>query len=112
MASNHREFAEGDIVAGMQGWQAFALSDGIDIAHKVDPAVAPISTALGVLGHTGLTAYFTLLDVARPEATDTVVVSTAAGAIGSVGGAIADSVLMRITVGARIVVCGTAVTAS
>lgn len=73
---------EGEYVVGMFGWQQYALSDGAGVM-KVDPRVAPISTSLGVLGMPGLTAYFGLLDVCAPHAGDTVVVSGAAGAVGS-----------------------------
>ncbi len=86
--SNHAGFARGDIVQGMFGWQQFALSDGAGV-RKVDPAVAPISTALGVLGMPGLTAYFGLLDIGRPQPGETVVISGAAGAVGSMAGQIA-----------------------
>jgi len=86
--SNLPGFAKGDIVGGMFGWQEYALSDGKGL-RKIDPSVAPISTALGVLGMPGLTAYFGLLDVASPAAGETVVISSAAGAVGSVAGQIA-----------------------
>lgn len=86
--SRHAQFARGDIVQGMFGWQQFAVSDGTG-ARKVDPTVAPISTALGVLGMPGLTAYFGLLDIGRPQPDETVVVSGAAGAVGSIAGQIA-----------------------
>ncbi|MGF1611963.1 MAG: NADP-dependent oxidoreductase [Kiloniellales bacterium] len=88
-ASRHPDFDVGEIVAGRQGWQEWALSDGSDIDRKVDPAVAPVSTALHVLGHTGLTAYVGLLDIGEPRSGETVVVSTAAGAVGSMVGQIA-----------------------
>ncbi len=78
----------GDIVMGQLLWQKFAVAPGKDLL-KVDPNRAPISTALGVLGITGLTAYFGLLKVAAPKAGDCVVVSGAAGAVGSVVGQLA-----------------------
>jgi NADPH-dependent curcumin reductase CurA len=87
-ASRHPGFAEGDIVVGMLGWSDYNLSDGRGL-QRVDPAVAPITTALGVLGMPGLTAYFGLLDIGRPQPGETVVVSAAAGAVGSVAGQIA-----------------------
>ena len=87
--SRHPDYQPGDLVYGNQGWQEWALSDGSDIHHKVDPAWGRPSLALGVLGHTGLTAYLGLLDVGQPKAGETVVVSTAAGAVGSVVGQIA-----------------------
>src|SRR6185503_17410432 len=86
--SNISAFNEGDIVEGMFGWQEYAVSNGRDV-RKIDPAVAPISTALGVLGMPGLTAYFGLLEICAPKAGETVVVSGAAGAVGSLVGQIA-----------------------
>jgi NADPH-dependent curcumin reductase CurA len=86
--SRHPDFPEGAIVEGPFGWQEYAVSDG-SRARLVDPAVAPISTALGVLGMPGLTAYFGLLDVGDPKPGETVLVSGAAGAVGSVVGQIA-----------------------
>lgn len=86
--SYHPDYRVGEIVAGALGWQEWAVSDGHGL-RRVDPALAPISTALGVLGHTGMTAYVGLLEVGRPRAGETVVVSTAAGAVGSVAGQLA-----------------------
>jgi hypothetical protein len=80
--------AAGDIVQGSLGWQDYAAADAAGL-RKVDPTIAPISTALGVLGMPGLTAYFGLLDIGRPKAGETVLVSGAAGAVGSVVGQIA-----------------------
>ena len=82
-------YAPGEIVCGLFGWQEFAISDGANVWFRHDPADAPVTTALGVLGINGLTAYFGLLDVGRPRPGDTVVVSTAAGAVGSAVGQIA-----------------------
>jgi hypothetical protein len=86
--SNNPSFKAGDIVEGMFGWQEYAVSDGKGV-RKVDPSLAPISTALGVLGMPGLTAYFGLLEVCNPQPGETVVVSGAAGAVGSLTGQIA-----------------------
>lgn len=86
--SSHPAYAAGDIVAGDFGWQQFALSDGAE-GRKVDPTLAPISTALGVLGMPGLTAYFGLMEIGKPQRGETVVVSGAAGAVGSIAGQIA-----------------------
>jgi NADPH:quinone reductase len=86
--SNHPSFAVGEIVEGQFGWQQYAVSDGSGV-RKVDPNLAPISTALGVLGMPGLTAYFGLLDIGKPQAGETVVVSGAAGAVGSLVGQVA-----------------------
>lgn len=87
--SNHPEYRPGELVYGRQGWQEWAVSDGSDIDRKVDPAQGPITAALHVLGLNGITAYFGLLEVGQPKAGETVVVSTAAGAVGSVVGQIA-----------------------
>ena len=70
------------------GWQTHAVSDG-KLVRKIDPALAPVSTALGVLGMPGMTAYTGLLDIGQPKAGETVVVSAASGAVGSVVGQIA-----------------------
>lgn len=88
LESNSPAFRTGDIVQGLFGWQECAAMPAKAL-RKVDPALAPVSTALGVLGMPGLTAYFGLLDVARPKAGETVVVSGAAGAVGSLVGQIA-----------------------
>jgi NADPH-dependent curcumin reductase CurA len=86
--SNHPGYAVGDIVEGRLGWQEYAVSAGKGV-RKLDPTVAPISTALGVLGMPGLTAYFGLLEVGQPKPGETVVVSAAAGAVGGLVGQIA-----------------------
>jgi NADPH-dependent curcumin reductase CurA len=87
-ASQHPGFPVGEHVAGAFGVQEHALSDGAGVT-RVDPSLAPLPTYLGTLGMTGMTAYFALLDVGKPEAGNTVVVSGAAGAVGSVAGQIA-----------------------
>lgn len=86
--SNNPAFAQGDIVLGYDGWQQYAVSSGEGV-HKVDPSEAPMSYALGVLGMPGLTAYVGMLDIGQPKAGETVVVSAATGAVGSVAGQIA-----------------------
>jgi NADPH-dependent curcumin reductase CurA len=86
--SKNAQFAPGDVVGIYMGWQEYAISKGACV-RKIDPSVAPVSTAEGVLGMTGLTAYFGLLDVCNPKAGETVVVSGAAGAVGSIVGQIA-----------------------
>jgi NADPH:quinone reductase len=78
----------GDVVEGILGWQEHALVCGREV-RKVDPRGAPISTALGVLGLPGLTAYFGLLDVGEPSRGETVVVSGAAGGVGMLAGQLA-----------------------
>ncbi len=87
-ASRHPRFAAGDHVYGAFGVQEFSRSDGQGVI-KLDPSLAPLPTYLGALGLSGLTAYFGLLDVGRLNEGDTVVVSAAAGAVGSVAGQIA-----------------------
>ena len=86
--SRNSRFAEGDFVLAMFGWISHAISDGKDL-RKLDPAQAPISTAVGVLGMPGLTAYVGLLDIGEPKPGETVVVSAASGAVGSVVGQLA-----------------------
>jgi NADPH-dependent curcumin reductase CurA len=86
--SRNPDFARGDIVSGYDGWQQYGVSKGVDL-RKVDPKVAPISTSIGVLGMPGMTAYVGLLDIGRPKAGETVVVSAASGAVGSIVGQIA-----------------------
>ena len=165
--SRSADFHAGDCVLGMFGWQDFAVVAAEAIERKVDGSGLPISTSLGVLGLNGLTAYCALLEVGQPRAGETVVVSTAAGAVGScvgqiakikgcrtsalrgptrcvcvarirydsavdykaddleaahdvacpegvdvyfdnTAGSISDSIMRRLNVGARVVICGTA----
>jgi NADPH-dependent curcumin reductase CurA len=87
-ASMHPDFAVGDKVTGMFGVQQYFLSDGKG-TRKIDTRLAPLTTYLGALGAPGLTAYFGLLDIGKPNAGETVVVSGAAGAVGAVVGQIA-----------------------
>ena len=88
IASRHAQYAVGDIVLSHSGWQRYALSDGLGL-RKLDPAVAPPSTALGVLGMPGFTAWAGLLQIGRPRPGETVVVAAASGAVGSAVGQIA-----------------------
>ena len=85
--SKHEGFAPGDLVSGLIGWQAYGVSDPKEL-DKLPPGT-PLDVALGPLGMTGLTAYFGLLDVGEPKEGETVVVSAAAGAVGSIVGQIA-----------------------
>lgn len=88
VASAHPDFKEGDYVTGALGVQKYALSDGKGL-QKIDTGIAPLETYMSVLGMTGMTAYFGLLDVGEPKEGEVVVVSGAAGAVGSVVGQIA-----------------------
>jgi NADPH-dependent curcumin reductase len=87
-ASRNPRFAVGEHVSGLFGVQEYALTDGRGVT-KVDPRIAPLPTYLSMLGMTGMTAYFGLLDTGQPKAGETVVVSAAAGAVGAVVGQIA-----------------------
>ncbi len=90
IASAHPDFAEGDLVQGVFGVQEHALSDGEGVQKLASgTGEASLATYLGLLGMTGLTAYFGLLEVGRLQAGDTVLVSGAAGAVGSAVGQIA-----------------------
>jgi len=88
VASKHPGLAEGDHVTGTWGVQEYATVSGKE-ARKIDTALAPVTSYLGALGITGMTAYFGLLDVAAAKEGETVVVSGSAGAVGSVAGQIA-----------------------
>ncbi len=86
--SKNPAFASGDVVAGYDGWQEYGVSDGREL-RKLDPALAPVTTSLSVLGMPGHTAYVGLLDIGQPQPGETVVVSAASGAVGSVVGQLA-----------------------
>ena len=86
--SKNPKFKVGDKVSGMFGWQQYGLSDGTGL-NKIDASRAPMSAFLGVLGMPGVTAWVGLLDLCQPKAGETVVVSAASGAVGSVVGQIA-----------------------
>lgn len=88
VTSRHKALREGDIVLSHSGWQTYATADG-DTLRKLDPSAAPVSTALGVLGMPGFTAYAGLLTIGKPKPGETVVVAAASGAVGSVVGQIA-----------------------
>src|ERR1041385_7458892 len=87
-ASNNEAYKPGDIVLAHTGWQTHALSNGAGL-RKLDPSVAPVQTALGVLGMPGMRAHSGLLEIGKPQSGETVVVSAASGAVGSVVGQIA-----------------------
>jgi len=86
--SKNAAFKKGDIVTGYDGWQQFAVSGGKDV-RKLDPKTAPIATAISVLGMPGMTAFVGLVDIGQPKPGETVVVSAASGAVGSVVGQLA-----------------------
>lgn len=88
VASRHPDFAVGDRVVGAFGWQHYACSDGKGV-RKVDDRRLPLSAYLGAAGMPGVTAYVGLLDIGEPRAGETVVVSAASGAVGSVVGQLA-----------------------
>jgi NADPH-dependent curcumin reductase CurA len=88
IASQNDQFTEGDFVQGALGVQDYFLGEPKGF-YKIDPTLAPLPRYLSALGMTGMTAYFALLDVGAPQSGDTVVISGAAGAVGSVAGQIA-----------------------
>jgi NADPH-dependent curcumin reductase len=88
IASRHPGFAVGEVVVGPFGWTSHAVSDGSGVM-KLDPGAAPLSTALGVLGMPGLTAWVGLNDIAAARPGETIVVSAATGAVGSLVGQLA-----------------------
>jgi NADPH-dependent curcumin reductase CurA len=88
LSSKNPKFAVGDYVYGLLGVQTFAMTDGNGVS-QVDPKLSPLPTYLGTLGMPGMTAYFGLLDIGQPKPGQTVVVSGAAGAVGTVVGQIA-----------------------
>lgn len=87
--SQHPDYAAGDFVYGMFGWQEYCVCEPNPMMRKVDPAHAPVSTALGALGLNGLTAYLVLNELAHIKEGDTVLISTAAGGVGSIAGQVA-----------------------
>lgn len=86
--SKNPKFTPGMMVSGYAGWQDYGLSDGKALS-RIDTAIAPASWYLGVLGMPGVTAWIGLLDICQPRAGETVVVSAASGAVGSVVGQLA-----------------------
>ena len=88
IASHHPGYSEGDIVLAQTGWRTHALSDRPDL-RKLDPAVAPVTTGLGVLGMPGFTAYGGLRVIGKPAPSETVVVAAASGPVGSLVGQLA-----------------------
>jgi len=97
--SRNPSFEEGEWVLHPLGWREWALSDGSGM-RKIDAGVAPVSTALGVLGMPGFTAYYGLFELGRPKEGETVFVSGAAGAVGSAAGQMAKIAGCRVIVSA------------
>ena len=95
VASDNPKFAPGDYLLSHSGWCSHAVSDGKGV-RKLDPAAAPLSTALGVLGMPGLTAYVGLNEHGRPKPGETLVVGAATGAVGSVVGQLAKIHGLRV----------------
>ena len=93
--SKHPDFSAGDAVTGSQGWREYDVVPG-SAARKLDLDLAPMTAYLGVMGGTGFTAYVGLLDIGQPKAGETVFVSAAAGAVGSVVGQIASAMGCRV----------------
>ena len=94
-ASRHASFADGDWVVHNLGWREWALSEG-SVVRRIDPEIAPVSTALGVLGMPGFTAYYGLFELGQPQPGETVFVSGAAGAVGSAAGQMAKIAGCRV----------------
>ncbi len=88
MESNHPDYSTGEIVFAYSGWQQYFVSNGEGLS-KVDPRLGPISTAVGVLGMPGMTAYTGLLNIGKPQPGETLVVAAASGPVGSLVGQIA-----------------------
>jgi hypothetical protein len=93
--SNNPNFKPADSMVGYFGWQQYGVSDGAGL-QKVDPKLVALSTYLGAVGMPGLTAWWGLLDIGAPKPGETVVVSAAAGAVGSVVGQIAKIKQCRV----------------
>src|SRR3989442_7154369 len=89
LVSNHSEYVKGDVVLAQTGWRTHALSDGTGL-RKLDPAAAPVTTGLGVLGMPGFTAYGGVRVIGRPQPGETVVVAAASGPVGSLVGQLAQ----------------------
>ncbi|HKL33792.1 MAG TPA: NADP-dependent oxidoreductase [Tangfeifania sp.] len=93
--SKNADFKEGDFVSGLLDWSEYQTSNGESLT-KVDPDAAPLSAYLGMLGMPGLTAYLGLMEIGQPRKGETLVVSGAAGAVGSVVGQIGKNVGCRV----------------
>jgi NADPH-dependent curcumin reductase CurA len=94
--SHNANFQEGAIVSGLFGWQNYAVSDGKALTVLPRLPGVPLTAFMGLFGHIGLTAYYGLLDIGKPKAGETLVVSAAAGAVGSLVGQIGKIVGCRV----------------
>lgn len=94
--SNNASFPEGTLVSGLLGWQEYALSNGQGVTALPRLPFVPLTAFFGLFGHIGLTAYYGLLDITHPKAGETLVVSAAAGAVGSLVGQIGKIVGCRV----------------
>ncbi len=90
LTSNNPAYVKGDVVLARTGWRTHALSDGAGL-RKLDPAAAPVTTGLGVLGMPGFTAYGGLRVIGKPQPGETVVVAAASGPVGSLVGQLAQA---------------------
>jgi NADPH-dependent curcumin reductase CurA len=86
--SKHPEYKTGEYLYGLFGWQDFAVSDGSNVWRRIDPKAAPLPAYLGMLGLTGFTAWYGMEKLGEPKPGETLVVSTAAGSVGSIAGQI------------------------
>jgi len=100
LVSNHSQYAKGEVVTAQTGWRTHALSDGTGL-RKLDPAAAPVTTGLGVLGMPGFTAYAGLRAIGKPQPGETVVVAAASGPVGSLVGQLAGARAVGIAGGPK-----------
>lgn len=94
--SRNPDYKPGDYVSGLFGWQEYAITNGAGLSKLPNMPGVPLTAYLGLFGHIGLTAYYGLLDVGQPKAEETLVVSAAAGAVGSLVGQIGKIVGCRV----------------